>query len=207
MTKLFCAPTDEQGADPRRLGYVGAPPGARSARDGDAWFTPARYLSAAREVLGSIDLDPYSSAAANLRVGATWTFTSERPAPRGEEWPTCEAVWMNPPYSSRGVSEATERFIAAFQAGRFERGIVLVNNATETRFFQSLLREATAVCLPNHRIAFECVDGKRVSNNPRGQALFYFGPAPDLFRRIFGEFGTVLRCCWELELSEKGEAR
>lgn len=34
------------------------------------WFTPARYVEAAREVLGSIDLDPASCEAGNRIVQA-----------------------------------------------------------------------------------------------------------------------------------------
>jgi ParB family chromosome partitioning protein len=175
------------------LGYIGRTPGSE-ARDSDSWNTPARYLDAARGVLGGIDLDPYSSVAANERVGARIFFTAQRPAPAGPKWPEVSSCWMNPPYSGALVLEACQQFVAAFHSGRFQAGIVLVNNATETRFFQLLLGTATAVCFTNHRIGFENIDGKRVSGNTRGQAFLYFGPDATRFARVFADFGTVLRC-------------
>src|SRR5437660_5851756 len=60
-------------ADAERLGYVGKRPGIR--RDSDSWFTPAQYLDAVRAVLGRIDLDPFSSEAANLSVRAKRYYT------------------------------------------------------------------------------------------------------------------------------------
>jgi len=41
------------------------------------WWTPTRYLEAARDVLGAIDLDPASSAGAQANVRATQYLTKE----------------------------------------------------------------------------------------------------------------------------------
>lgn len=183
-------------ANVNRLGYVGRTPGrASEGRDSDSWFTPARYLNAARLALGGwIDLDPYSSAEANEAVRARYYYTADRPAPAAEEWPECDTAWMNPPYSGKLVLEACQKFVAAFRAGRFKEGIVLVNNATETRFFRLLMFEARAVCFTDHRIAFEAIDGKRISGNPRAQVFFYFGKDATRFEECFEQFGTVLQC-------------
>ncbi len=180
-----------------RMGYVGSRPGGGAdTRDSDSWFTPSRYVEAARLALGgAIDLDPYTSNAANERVGAARCYTLLSPAPAGEEWDQVETVYMNPPYSGGLVLKASEQFVAAYRARRFARGIVLVNNATDTRFFNLLLREAAAVCFTSHRIAFENVDGKRISGNTRGQSFFWFsreGAKP--FAQHFAAFGPVMRC-------------
>lgn len=44
----------------------------------DEWYTPAKYIEAAREVLGSIDLDPASNDFANETVKASVYYTEER---------------------------------------------------------------------------------------------------------------------------------
>jgi hypothetical protein len=195
---MHCAST----ADPSRMGYIGRLPGLTPPdRDSDSWFTPEKYLAAARLALGgAIDLDPYTSAAANERVGARHSFTLQEPAPPGPEWPGVGTCFMNPPYTGGLVLDAAQRFTAAFRARRFRKGVVLVNNATDTRFFHLLLKEAAAVCFTDHRIAFENVDGKRISGNTRGQAFFYFHHGRDraagirAFAAAFQPFGPVLRC-------------
>ncbi len=178
-------------ADPRRMGYVGRRPGLR---DSDAWFTPAKYVEASRTVLGRIDLDPFSDDVANLTVGAKLHYTEADNAFECS-W-LAGTVWMNPPYAGTLCRRAVEKFVEEYRRGAFQTGIVLVNNATETRFFQLLLSVSRAVCLTSHRIAFENRDGKRISGNTRGQAFFYVARKPHLplFKRVFSQFGKVLVC-------------
>lgn len=184
-------------ADAARLAYVGRQP-ATDARDSDSWYTPRVYLDAVRQALGgTIDLDPYTSTEANARVGASFIYTLDSPAPAGALWRQVETLFMNPPYSNGAVRAAVDRLLEAFDARRFSRGIVLVNNASETRFFQKLLKQSAALCLPGHRIAFENVDGKRVSGNTRGQTFFFLSRDPkavNAFAGAFQPFGPVLKC-------------
>ncbi len=102
---------------------------------------------------------------------------------------------MNPPYG-RLCRAAVEKFVYEFGRGHFRAGIVLVNNATETRFFQLLIETTSALCLTNHRISFYNADGKRISGNTRGQAFFYVAKRPNvpLFAKSFAPFGKVLPC-------------
>lgn len=175
-------------ADVSRLGYVGRQPGKR---DSDSWFTPSQYVEAARSVLGRIDLDPFSSAEANLTVGARHYFTEADDA-FTKVW-AAGTVWMNPPYG-RAFRASIEKFVNEFTSGHFRAGIVLCNNATETRAGQLLFKTASAVAFPDHRISFTNVDGKKVSGNTRGQMFAYFGPKVALFRKVFSQFGSVLTC-------------
>jgi DNA N-6-adenine-methyltransferase Dam len=172
-----------------RLGYIGTKPGTRNS---NAWFTPAIYIEAARAVLGEIDFDPFSDEAANNIVKAKRILTVKDDAFTAD-WGKCKTVWMNPPYG-RDCRAAIEKFIREFQCGSFQTGITLVNNATETRFFQALLQTASAVCFTDHRIAFWNSDGKVISGNTRGQAFFLFSKKASVkaFRKSFEPFGKVI---------------
>jgi phage N-6-adenine-methyltransferase len=179
-------------ADKNRLGYVGAKPGVPK-RDSDSWYTPDKYLKQVREVLHGIDLDPFSSERANQRVVARRFFTAADDGFK-QKW-KAGTVFMNPPYSGRLCKLAVRKFIDEFTAGNFTDGILLVNNATETEWFQLALSHASAVCFTNHRISFLNDDNKHVSGNTRGQAFLFFGrrTTADRFMSVFNSNGIVLR--------------
>ncbi|MEQ8927930.1 MAG: DNA N-6-adenine-methyltransferase, partial [Fulvivirga sp.] len=176
------------------LAYVGSKPGSPKNlnRDSDAWFTPKVYTDMAREVMGEIDLDPFSNAYANQRIKAKRYFDSESDAFRQTWFKKQGRVFMNPPYGRKIVDAAVELFLSNWNSKKISQGIVLVNNATETRWFQALLHESAALCLPHHRIAFENDDGKNISGNTRGQAFLYYGENTSRFSDIFSQIGVAL---------------
>lgn len=191
-TPAHDAPADSR-ADVTRLGYIGRTP-THKPRDADSWFTPPEYIESVRQVMGGIDLDPFSSHKANEIVGATHVLTIERSAfDTPWEFGSGVRVFMNPPYSQGLCRRAVERFIEQYEAKRFVEAIVLVNNATDTRWFKALVAHCDAVCFTSHRISFWNADRKRMSANTRGQAFFYFGRKQATFRREFDKHGFVLQ--------------
>lgn len=149
------------------------------------WYTPERYLDLAREVLGEIDLDPASCAFANETVKARLFYSEDDD---GLTKPWHGRVWMNPPYSADLVSKFADKFVDEYNDGNVTEGIVLVNNATETAWFASLVNAATAVCFPRGRIRYQSPN--RESLAPlQGQAFLYFGENGDRFLRVFSEIG------------------
>jgi hypothetical protein len=149
------------------------------------WYTPPIYLDAAREVLGTIDLDPASSEIAQARVQAESFFTAEE---NGLLHDWSGKVWMNPPYTAGLVDEFLEKLCQHYEANEVTEAIVLVNNATETRWFQGAAKTAAAICFPSSRIRFLDPEG-----NPgaplQGQAFIYFGSDAQTFCDVFNEFG------------------
>lgn len=152
------------------------------------WYTPGHILDAARAVLGGFDLDPASSMAANEAVRATRIFTAEDDG-LAQDWPVGR-IWMNPPYASGLVDKFALRFCQAIRDG--SSGVVLVNNATETGWFQELLGVADAVCFPKGRVRFVDPEKGEAGAPLQGQAIIYCGPRPGDFRAAFCERGTVL---------------
>ncbi len=152
------------------------------------WYTPEEYVRAARLVLGRIDLDPASTAVANAVVGAETFFTRQTDG-LAQEWRG--RVFTNPPYAADLVAKFAEKLAASFEAGLVTAALVLVNNATETRWFQRLWSVASAVCFPLGRVKFW--HPRKVATPLQGQAVLYLGPAADAFVSEFSRFGAVAR--------------
>lgn len=153
------------------------------------WYTPGVFIEAARSVLGGIDLDPASSEVANRTVQAARFYTVEDDGLK-QDWPVGR-IWMNPPYAQPLMGQFAAKYAAEIRKG--STGIVLVNNATETVWFQAIVQVSAAVCFPQSRIRFIDQEGVPSGAPLQGQAILYAGPDPDGFEAAFGSFGVVLR--------------
>jgi hypothetical protein len=147
------------------------------------WYTPADYIEAAREVMGSIDIDPASNDIAQETVKAAVYYTAETNG-LDKEWRG--NVWMNPPYASDLIGKFIDKLVG--ELPNIEQAIVLVNNATETEWFGKLISRANAVCFPRSRVKFYMPDGK--TGAPlQGQAVIYFGEHKERFAEVFSGKG------------------
>jgi hypothetical protein len=153
------------------------------------WYTPREYIEAACSVMGGIDCDPASSQTANRTVGATMFYTAEQDG-LVQTWG--KRVWLNPPYAQPLVADFTRTLLVKIASGEVEQACVLVNNATETAWFQAMLRGTTAVCFPCGRIRFLDLSGQPANAPLQGQAILYFGNRGADFRQVFGVFGCVV---------------
>lgn len=153
------------------------------------WYTPPEFIEAARQAMGSIDTDPASSDIANQTVKAKTYFTIED---NGLICRWTGNVWLNPPYSQPQVSDFTKLTVGRYLNGEIEQACILVNNATETEFFQRMLAFCSAVCFPKSRIKFIDPEGNPSGAPLQGQAILYFGENIKDFTEAFDEFGAVL---------------
>ena len=153
------------------------------------WYTPAKYIDLAREVMGGIDCDPATSEIANQTVKAKTIFTAEDDG-LAQTWRG--RVWMNPPYAQPLMSDFAEAVSAKFESGEIEQACILVNNATETQWFQRMVSVANAVCFPKSRIKFLDSQGGKPGAPLQGQAIIYMGDNIELFVAAFKLEGAVL---------------
>ena len=147
----------------------------------DEWYTPKQYIEAARKVLGTIDLDPASNDFANETVKATTYYTEETDG-LAQEW--FGNIWMNPPYSTALLSQFADKLVAS----DFTQAIVLVNNATETTWFEKMISRASAIVFHKGRIKFVKRDGEH-GTPLQGQAFIYYGDNAERFLEVFEEYG------------------
>lgn len=151
------------------------------------WYTPDEYLDAARQVVGDFDLDPASNPIANEKVKAAVYYTAEDDG-LAKDW--SGVVWMNPPYESGLIGQFVEKLCDSFASGDVTAAVVLVNNATETRWFQLLAEHASAVCFPKGRVKFW--HPRKVAVPLQGQAVLYLGADIKAFVAAFSSFGFCM---------------
>src|SRR3990167_6719237 len=125
------------------------------------WYTPPEIIKAARETMGTIDLDPASSAIANNRIEARAFYTAE----------------------DSGLIKTWH--------GNISQACVLVNNATETAWGQQLLKHCDAVLFLAGRVKFLDIQGKANGAPLQGQMVIYFGESAGKFKACFESMGAT----------------
>jgi ParB family chromosome partitioning protein len=153
------------------------------------WYTPSYIIELARETMGTINCDPASSNIANEIVKATKYFTIKDNGLL-QKW--SGNVWMNPPYSQPLIQEFTSLLVKKYKEKEISQALVLVNNATETVFYQEMLKVCTGVCFIKGRIKFIDQNGQSTGMPLQGQTILYFGNNRDKFKQNFSNIGIIL---------------
>jgi DNA N-6-adenine-methyltransferase (Dam) len=151
------------------------------------WFTPPAIIAAATRVMGSIDLDPCSTAEANEVVQAK-TFYTQQDNGLDKDW--AGTVFLNPPYASDLVTAFCAKLAQHHAAGDVPMAITLTTNATETAWWQNLATWSAGLCFPRGRIRFwePGHDPEELSLSPlQGHSLMFLGP-PDAAGKFSAEF-------------------
>lgn len=152
----------------------------------DEYQTPKKYIRAAIEVMGSIDLDPACSHANYKRLSK---YIKNYYAEDGLEKSWYGNIWLNEPYSKPNLTLWTNELIMWFcNTVMINQAINLVPSYTGEGWYQALLTSCNAIYLPNHRIHF-LLDGKFQSSPRFSSTFFYFGQSADLFIEIYSQFG------------------
>jgi len=149
------------------------------------WYTPPRYIEAARMAMGGIDLDPASCdvAQANVKAGVFYTQDLDGLSKR---W--FGNVWLNPPYSKDLIGKFANKICEL----EFSQACILVNNATDSRWFQQIAKASDCICLVHGRIKFLNKENEPMQSPLQGQAIIYIGSNRDQFKNCFKDIGLVL---------------
>lgn len=155
------------------------------------WYTPQRYIEAARTVMGGIDLDPASCEFANRVVQATRFYTKEE---NGLMHPWYGRIWLNPPYGKTQQGQAsnleyfTRYLIEQYQDGKVIEAILLIPANTATRWFDTLWQYP--ICFPRFRVRFYNEQG--LSDGASfGTCFVYLGAHVQRFVEVFHRFGHI----------------
>lgn len=179
---------------------------ARHSMDSPEWYTPGRFVEAAREVMGGIDLDPASHEEANLTVKAARYYTE---ADNGLVQPWEGRVFLNPPGGL--VNDFWCRAVRAWIHGHLGQMVWIGYSLEQLQTLQRSGAPSTPMdypmCVPNQRIAFVENEAKKAARmaklaaagkNPNGKSqpshanyITYLGGNRDEFRRVFSQFGAV----------------
>lgn len=152
------------------------------------WYTPEEYIQPFRDMVGGIDVDPASCEFANRQVKAKRFYSIDADGLK-KQWKG--NVWLNPPYGAGAVEPFIDKVIQEMDAGRIKHIAVLVNNATETKWFQRLLANAQAVCFLASRIKF--LKPSAETNSPlQGQVICYCGSNAEDFSKAYESLGITL---------------
>lgn len=157
------------------------------ASNENEWYTPTKYIEAARVTLGVIDLDPASCDAANRTVKAARFFSK---ADDGLKQPWRGRVWLNPPYGGLAC-DFIPRVVGEYKAGHVTAAIALVNShCTDTEWFQVLWEHL--LCFTDHRVEFESAGREKANGSTHGSVFAYLGDSPRLFAEHFAQFGRIV---------------
>ena len=156
------------------------------------WQTPGWLLQAARRVLGGIDLDPASDGEANKFVMAARYYDDDG---LRRDW--AGRVWLNPPYGKIGPHSSQgiwlEKLCGEYERGSVTAALLLVNAATDTRWFQRLWERP--LCFLHPRVRFVLPGTARQSASPTHAsvtACFGSHSVVNQFRTVFREHGQIV---------------
>lgn len=167
------------------------------------WFTPAKYVEAAREVMGSIDLDPASCFEANQTIRAGQFYSIEDDG-LSKEW--VGNIWLNPPYgkdhSVCNEKRSTiriwiDKLLMSFTSGTISQAIVLVTSQTTAPWFHLLLDYP--ICFSDHNVRFRISEptsyrpGRMTQSHIFGCTFAYLGPYVQKFAEVFSQFGAIVK--------------
>lgn len=155
----------------------------------DEWYTPRKYVDAARKAMGGIDLDPASNDVAQRTVKAGTYYTADDDG-LTKDW--AGNVFLNPPFRTDLIKQFVAKLVASVKSGDVEQAVLLTHNSTDTTWWHEAAAASSAICFTRGRISFCTADGEPGSPTS-GHTFFYFGERVESFVEAFERFGFITR--------------
>ena len=114
------------------------------------WGTPAYIADIARDIMGTIDLDPASSAWHNLRIRAGLYYDKDMDGTGSRVWGG--NVFCNPPYGRGLLLPFTLKW--RNHAHQISQSFWVMNAVTDTKAGQMAMELSDLVHFPSSRICF-----------------------------------------------------
>lgn len=161
-----------------------------TSSNSDEHNTPSYLIEAAREVLGTIDLDPMSNKLANETVKALTFYTKEDDG-LTKDW--YGKIWLNPAFSLSKI--AIPKLIDTYKSGQVEEAVLLLKSDVSTQKYKLLY--PYPFCELNKRVKF--IDNKeniryqsKISQgSPFPVVMFYLGKKFYIWNTVMSSLGKV----------------
>lgn len=148
------------------------------------YYTPIEFVDAAREVMGSIDLDPASSEKANKLIKALRYYSEDS---LNKSW--FGNVWLNHPFSRVNNPLFIKHLVDWYESREGLQACCITFAATSEKWFRPLL--SYPQCFIHGRTNYYLPDGTKKKGVTKGSAITYLGKNADKFKEVFSRFGTV----------------
>ena len=154
-----------------------------TSSNSDEHNTPSYLIEAAREVMGSIDLDPMSNLLANEQVRANTYYTKEEDG-LSKDW--LGNVWLNPPFSLSKL--AILKLVNAYENTEINQAILLVKSDVSTQKYKLLY--PYPFCELNKRVKFITPDNNN-QGSPFPVVMFYLGKNYYKWNKVMSRYGKA----------------
>ena len=148
--------------------------------------------------MGSIDLDPASSALANETVKATHYYSKED---NGLEQPWRGRIWLNPPFKrsqtpgkKTGQGFWIRKLLDEYERGNIDQAVLLTTCRPDTSWFEPLLD--FPVCNCRYKVGFYVPEEGQilqVHSHMHGTLFIYLGMWEQQFIDNFSQFGRITK--------------
>jgi hypothetical protein len=162
------------------------------------WYTRPKYIEAAKAMMGSIELDPASCAAANAIVKAERYYTKEQNG-LAQEW-HARSLWLNPPYGRSAKMQGhhlstiklfVDKCLDAYECGDVLQAIILATTEVNAKWFYPLWEYP--LCIPDHRVNFIVPEQHKKYSQMFGTCFAYLGHNEARFIEVFSQFGRIVK--------------